>query len=380
MSTTPGLIPPVVLRRRKAPGASDVSVNIFRPRGFAMRRPVHSVPRPRRRLLSCVLAAALLVPGLAGAAPLELNELEYFHKRGLDVLAFNNYYDGLFSDAKHAGVELIHHGGRTATNGDVRLSPTPEQWDPVALMVDRKVARRTGTVTTRLGYADHGFEYDIRVAPAGEGVRIQVVLDRPLPRSLQGKAGFNLEFLPSAYWGKSWVTDTGSGQLPLYPAGPTARGDDGKPVRLPMATGRSLTLAPEDPQRRVTIRAATGEIGIYDGRNQAQNGWYVVRGLLPSGRTGVVLEWTLEASTVPGWTRPTVIGHSQVGYHPAQRKVAVLEADRYADALGRIRLLRIDADGSEHQVHAADAEHWAATCATSTTPSTSPTCASPAST
>lgn len=323
-----------------------------------MRRPVHSVPRPRRRLLSCVLAAALLVPGLAGAVPLELNELEYFHKRGLDVLAFNNYYDGLFSDAKHAGVELIHHGVRTATNGDVRLSPTPEQWDPVALMVDRKVDRRTGTVTTRLGYADHGFEYDIRVAPAGEGVRIQVVLDRPLPRSLQGKAGFNLEFLPSAYWGKSWVTDTGSGQLPLYPAGPTARGDDGKPVRLPMATGRSLTLAPEDPQRRVTIRAATGEIGIYDGRNQAQNGWYVVRGLLPSGRTGVVLEWTLEASTVPGWTRPTVIGHSQVGYHPAQRKVAVLEADRYADALGRIRLLRIDADGSEHQVHAADAEHW----------------------
>src|SRR5690606_20367115 len=88
----PGLIPPVVLRRRKAPGASDVSVNIFRPRGFAMRRPVHSVPRPRRRLLSCVLAAALLVPGLAGAVPLELNELEYFHKRGLDVLAFNNYY------------------------------------------------------------------------------------------------------------------------------------------------------------------------------------------------------------------------------------------------------------------------------------------------
>src|SRR5690606_20454619 len=86
----PGLIPPVVLRRRKAPGASDVSVNIFRPRGFAMRRPVHSVPRPRRRLLSCVLAAALLVPGLAGAAPLGPSALAYFPRRGLGGLGFSS--------------------------------------------------------------------------------------------------------------------------------------------------------------------------------------------------------------------------------------------------------------------------------------------------
>jgi endoglucanase len=315
------------------------------------------MPYPARRLLAITLALAVAAPA-ALAAPPELNELEYFSKPGLDVLAFSNYYDGLFSDAKHAGVELIHHGVRTATNGDVRLSPTPEQWDPVALMVDRKVDARTSTVTTRLGYAAHGFEYDIRVSPAGEGVRVQVVFDRPLPAALQGKAGFNMEFLPSAYWGKSWLTDNASGQLPLYPSGPSAQGEDGKPVRLPMATGRSLTLAPEDPERRVTIRSREGELGVFDGRNQAQNGWYVVRGLLPADRTGVVLEWTIEGSTVPGWTRPTVIGHSQVGYHPAQRKVAVLETDRRADAPGRARLLRVDADGREHQAHAADAKRW----------------------
>src|SRR5690606_6607053 len=125
-----------------------------------------------------ISALALAAAGPALAAPSALNELEYFSKPGLDVLAFNNYYDGLFSDAKHAGVELIHHGVRTATNGDVRLSPTPEQWDPVALMVDRKVDARTSTVTTRLGYAAHDFGYDIRVSPAEEGVKLQVVFDR----------------------------------------------------------------------------------------------------------------------------------------------------------------------------------------------------------
>ncbi|MGJ4802556.1 glycoside hydrolase family 9 protein [Luteimonas sp. SDU82] len=317
-----------------------------------------SHPSPARRLAAASIAIALAWPVAAVAEAPVLNELEYFHKRGLDVLAFSNYYDGLFSDAKHAGVELIHHGVRTATNGDVRLSPTPEQWDPVALMVDRKVDTRTSTVTTRLGYAAHDFEYDIRVSPAGQGVRVQVVFDRPLPRALVDKAGFNLEFLPSAYWGKAWTTDSASGQLPLYPAGPTARGNDGAPVRLPMARGTSLTLAPEDPERRVTIRARDGEIGLFDGRNQAQNGWYVVRGMLPPAKTGVVLEWTIEGNTVPGWTRQTVIGHSQVGYHPAQRKVAVLESDRNAGAPGPARLLRIDADGREHQAHAADVLRW----------------------
>jgi len=315
------------------------------------------MPHPvRRRLLAVTLALA--ASGSAFAAPPVLNELEYFSKPGLDVLAFSNYYDGLFSDSKHAGVELIHHGVRTATNGDVRLSPTPEQWDAVALLVDRKVDARSSTVTTRLGYAEYGFEYDIRVSPAGEGVKLQVVFDKPLPRALEGQAGFNLEFLPSAYWGKTWLTEADSGQLPLYPAGPTKRADDGKPVRLPMASGRSLTLAPEDPQRRVTIRSNSGELGIFDGRNQAQNGWYVVRSPLPAGRTGVVLEWTLEGNTVPGWTRDTVIGHSQVGYHPAQRKVAVLETDRRADAPGAARLLRIDADGREHVAHSAGTTRW----------------------
>src|SRR5690606_30339723 len=121
-----------------------------------------------RSILAAALVAAL--PS-ALAEPLKLNEQEYFSRPGLDVLVFNNYYDGLFSDAKHAGVELIHHGVRTATNGDVRLSPTPEQWDPVAQLVERKVDARTGTVTTRMGYPNEKFEYSIQVSPQGDGVR-----------------------------------------------------------------------------------------------------------------------------------------------------------------------------------------------------------------
>ncbi len=314
--------------------------------------------RPSRRAASALLFVLLPLAGMATATGPRLNEAGYFSTRGLDVLAFNNTYDGNFSDSKIAGVEFIHHGVRTATNGDVRLSPTPEQWDPVATLVERSVDAASGTVSARMRYDMHDFEYTVRLVPQGEGLRVQVLLDRPLPAALEGKAGFNLEFLPSAYFGKAWLLDGASGQLPLYPAGPSGRAADGSTVRLPLATGHALTLAPEDPQRRVRIESPNAELGLYDGRNQAQNGWYVVRSLLPAGKSGPVLEWTLSASTVPGWTRPTVIGHSQVGYHPAQRKVAVLERDRNAPAPTRARLLRVDADGSSREVAAATPERW----------------------
>src|SRR5262245_51726020 len=305
-----------------------------------------------------LLLGSLLGGSLHAENKLTLNDREYLTTRGLDVLVFSNYYDGLFSDAKIAGIELIHHGERTVTNGDVRLSPTPGQWDPVPALLARSVDKQTGTITAKLGYASEQFEYSIRVTPQGAGAIIQVVLDRPLPRSLEGRAGLNLEFLPAAYFNKGFLIDDRSGALPLYPSGPTGRSSNGEAQRLPIAAGHKLTLAPEDAQRRVTVETHGGELGLFDGRNEAQNGWFVVRTLLPAGKTGTVVEWSLTASTLPQWTRPTVIGHSQVGYHTAQPKVAVLERDRNAPAPDKVRLLRVTSDGKATEVFAADATSW----------------------
>ncbi len=312
---------------------------------------------PQALLALCVIATAA-IPRAAQSQDLALNEKEYFSTRGLDVLVFSNTYDGLFSDAKIAGVEFIHHGVRTVTNGDVRLSPTPEQWDPTPAIKARTVDRRTGAIEVRLHYPQHKFEYLLRVQPDADGFSLEVVLDKPLPPALEGKAGLNLEFLPSAYFRRTYVTDRTSGTFPLYPSGPSGRDSTGDTTRLPMATGRSITLAPEDPERRVTIMSSREPMGLYDGRNQAQNGWFVVRSLLPSAKRGTVLEWKIRANTIAGWTRPTVIGHSQVGYHPEQRKLAILETDPNAPAPSDARLLRIDANGQATPVFDASPQRW----------------------
>jgi endoglucanase len=281
----------------------------------------------------------------AAPAPLALDAREILSTRGLDVLVFSNSYDGNFSDSKIAGVELIHHGVRTVTNGDVRLSPTPEQWDPVATLKSRTVSAETGRIEVRLAYASPAFEYGIVAEPRGGGVAVSVVLDRPLPAELEGKAGFNLEFLPSAYFGKSYTLDTATGTLPLYPSGPTGRGTDAKPVRLPFAQGSRLVLAAEDPERRISIDGQGALLSLYDGRNQAQNGWYVLRSLIPAGMQGKALEWIVRANVVPGWSRPAVIAHSQLGYQPEREKVALIECDPSAGAPSTVRLLRIGLDG-----------------------------------
>jgi len=277
-----------------------------------------------------------------------LNETGYFEAAGINYLVFDNWYNGPFGDEKMSGIEIIHHGVRTATNGDVRLEPTPAQWDAIPAFSERNVDREEGTIEASLGYPEYGFSYRIKALPSGRDLLIQVILDEPLPEILEGKAGFNLEFLPSAYFRKTFTMDDHNLAFPLYPGGPAEKMPDGKLWPLPLAGGKTLALAPGDPERQITVEALKGDLHLYDGRNIAQNGWYVVRELIPSGEKGTVIEWLVKANTIRDWKRPPVISHSQTGYHPGQEKRAVIELDRRNKSNGKARLYRISSDGDDH--------------------------------
>ena len=311
--------------------------------------------------IACLLLLGTAAVCQAQEPPLQIHDREYFDSESADVLVFSNRYSGLFSDSKLSGVELIHHGVRTGTNGDVRLSNAPEQWDPTPTFGERTVDREAGVISATSAYPDYDFGYEVQTEARPEGgVTIRVVLTSPVPEALVGRAGFNMEFLPSAYFGKAYLADGQPGQFPRSPTGPMTW-DDGSARYEPMALaeGATLVLAPEDPQRRVTIEAHDGAtLALYDGRNRAQNGWYVVRSLLPAGQTGAVLEWTLTPSRTPGWQRAPVITHSQVGYAPGQPKVAIVELDPAADPAPVVVLTRIGADGTPTQAMRAAATPW----------------------
>lgn len=309
-------------------------------------------------ILLAGIVCPLLMPAAVSAknAQLKLNDKEYFEAQGLNILVFSNWYDGLFSDAKISGIEIIHHGERTATNGDVRLQVTPEQWDPIPQFVERKVDTKNGVSEAFLRYPDYDFSYSIKVQQAKGGVRLTVNLEKPLPQTLVGRAGFNLEFLPSAYFEKSFVMGEHTGTFPLYPGGVKEINDKVRP--LPLASGEFLVLAPDDPLRRVSIKSSTGGMQLFDGRNKAQNGWFVVRSPIPAGKTGAVIDWHLAGNVQPGWVRPPMIAHSQVGYHPDQEKIAVIELDRNDKQKAKARLLKVTSDGDSDEVLKGTPKPW----------------------
>jgi len=291
-------------------------------------------------------------------ANLIINDSSYFETRGLNILVFGNWYNGLFSDEKMSGIQIIHHGIRTATNGDVRLNPTPEQWDQFPQFIKRNVDIERNTIEAYLTYPKFNFNYMIKTEARDGGLYISVNLEKQLPAELEGLAGFNFEFLPAAYFGKTFLMDNNTGLFPLYPNGPMEITKSGIIEPLPISKGSTLVLAPEDPTKQVTIKNTNGELQLFDGRNKAQNGWYVVRSLIPSKKTGKVIEWFVKANTISDWIREPVITYSQLGYHPNQNKIAVIELDKNDTPLLKARLLKIDKDGKSIEIFNANTSVW----------------------
>ena len=74
---------------------------------------------------------ATLHPGARGQSKqqspaLRINEEGYYETQGLNVMMFDDFYP----EGHQGGVSVIQNGQRVATNGDLRLDPTPGQWQP----------------------------------------------------------------------------------------------------------------------------------------------------------------------------------------------------------------------------------------------------------
>ncbi len=326
-----------------------------------------------KNLLSLLLLA---VPFIGNAQDLMLNDREYFERQGVNVLVFSNNFNGGFNDEKNSGIEIIHHGVRTVQGGAVRLSNTPEQWDLVPKTISRKVDRDKNSIEVSMRYDDYDFDSRVVVTAKGKAVEISVWLDKPVPEKLAGEAGLNIEFLPSQYWLKTYSVDGRLGRLPRYATSQTiTRPNSEKPRQfkgfktyddrgtnrfvdpLPIETGHQITLATDQPERMISI-SSDAELKLYDGRMLAQNGWFVLRSVLPKDKTGKVLSWTVEPHAIPGWIREPNIGFSQVGYIPDQPKVAVIELDKNDTPQATASLMRIKPDGTSEQAYSGAIKSW----------------------
>lgn len=324
-----------------------------------------------------LLAMGLVASTIVQSQDLILNEKGYFEKQGINVLVFSNSFDGGFNDEKNSGIEIIQHGIRSIQGGAVRLNNTPEQWDLVPKMTFRNVDRDKGVIEVGLRYEDYDFDSRIVVTANGETVEIAVWLDTPLPEKLVGKAGLNMEFLPSRYWLKTFVMDGRLNRFSRYATSKTVtRPNSEKPRQfkgfktyddrgtsrfvdpLPIETGHNITMAIDDPERMISINSDDAKLELYDGRMLAQNGWFVLRSILPQNKTGKVVSWTVKPNAIDGWIRKPNIGFCQVGYTPDQPKVSVIELDKNDLPKNVATLMRINEDGTISKAYEGKIETW----------------------
>lgn len=286
-------------------------------------------------------------PSFTQVNDLMLNDSSYFETRGLNYFVFSNKYDAMFDDSKISAVEIIHHGLRTATNGDVRLNPTPGQWDKLPVFINRTVDKVAKRIDVSLEYPQYAFAYTLTGEARDGGFYLSISTDKALPDSLVGVAGLNMEFFPPVFFGHSYLMD---GKPGLFP---TSAADimtviNGIVEPTPMAVGTVIEIAPDAPSKHITIRTTLpdSKLMLFDGRDKQQNSTFIVRTLLPAGKTGKITEWFIQAETDTRWLRTPTISYSQVGYHPAQQKMAVIELDKNDKPLSDITLYKVNADGS----------------------------------
>lgn len=318
-------------------------------------------------LLTQLLAGSFLIAQTTGS--FLLNEQEYFEKTGLNIMAFQDFYP----DGHQGGVTIVQNGIRVAANGDLRLEPAPGQWSPVPKMGKREVNREKNEISAMLWYPDSSknrqgfnpidypelaFSYTVRVQPEGDAIRVLIDLDKPLPDAWYGKVGFNIELFPGFYFGKSYYLDEQFGIFPRQANGPVSYNAEGKIRMEPLARGKKLVIVPEDPAEMIEFEALGNELELIDGRGEYNNGWFIVRTLVQKGKLKNAVEFVIRPHARANYSYAPVVQVSQVGYHPDQSKIAVVELDPNAQVSSEISLLRVAENGQLKTVKTVRPEEW----------------------
>jgi endoglucanase len=307
------------------------------------RAPHLSGKNARRFALLLVLAAA------SGQAQITLNPEGYFEGPGFNFLVYHNTYVG----GRQGGLQMLLHGTRVLHAGCLFARKTTGEHFGYYGNNEKEIGDRAVDLDKALARVPGKFlaldmTYALEATTDGQSITITVRLDEPVDWDTVEELSLNVEISPEPYFNKTY---TGGGISDYF-----LERHMGRKVLIPEAD--EIVVAPEEPHQSLTFRAENAVLSLRDERRDHRVAGYMVLTSLPPGSQDTQFAVTITPKLDAAWRRTPVIQVSQAGYHPEQRKVAVLELDRRTEEIHSARLLHLDETGAIKTVKAAVPEKW----------------------
>ena len=99
-------------------------------------------------MLLTALGNTVIAQQTTGVPGMHLNKEEYLENQGVNVMLAHDFYP----EGHQGGVGVIQNGMRVATNGDIRLEPTPGQWAAIPKVGKRVIDVNNQEISVQMEY------------------------------------------------------------------------------------------------------------------------------------------------------------------------------------------------------------------------------------
>lgn len=297
--------------------------------------------------LLIIISVLFLSISLCFSSEIKIKPEGYFETPGFAFLVYHNDY----IVGKRGGLQMFLHGKRVMDAGEVvcstGLGPLLDYnaKDVGGRNVDEK--NRSSTIHGKFLSVDT--DYNLICHTDGRSIILTVELDKPIDWAKIANFMLKFEIYPNDYKYKTYRSEDTLGYF--------AERFMGKEMLI--SRSEKIQIAPEDDLRALTIEAEENcVLSLTDGRGRGNHAGYTVFVKLIHRSPSKSFKAKITPRINPNWRRDPVIQFSQLGYHPKQRKQAVLELDPRSAPAEKMRLSRLAANGEKIILKETDPEKW----------------------
>jgi hypothetical protein len=287
----------------------------------------------------------LLLPSVS-LGQIKLNSEGFFETPGLAFLIYHNdYFEG-----RRGGLEMFLHGMRVLDAGEVvcvGADGRPYAFDSTE--IGKRVVnpeKRSCLLPGKIKPLD--IDYKIISRTDGQSIILTTEFEGPIDWKKVRGVMLKLEIYPREYRYKTYHGGGDSGYF--------SERYQGKTVLIRSA--KEIYVAPEDALRAFTMSSEDADLSLIDGRaRDGHAGFIIFASLRPSSsQPSFTLRITPRIDL--SWRSLPVIQVSQVGYHPSQKKTAVIELDARTFVIEEVKVSLLTKDGRKKLVKSGKPVEW----------------------